>query len=89
VWVKNVTTPSGTRNIPLEPEPSDTGTVAARPFSAMPGRFLARDEQPRAGETRWVNHFDTCPDASSFRKPARTPDPQPALFPPPEGNRTQ
>jgi hypothetical protein len=82
VWIKSVLNPAGGKllRLPLEAAPSEDGTVAARPYATTPGRFLARGEQPRDGELRWASHFDTCPDAASFRKPPAR-DPQPALFP--------
>ena len=89
VWIKNIRPAHGGKllRIPLETKPSNAGTVAARPYSGEPGRFLARTEQPEPGEQRWTNHFDHCPDAATFRKPRTTPDPQPALFPITEGTQ--
>jgi hypothetical protein len=71
VWIKNVRPGHGGKllRIPLEVQPSGAGTVAARPYTTEPGRFLARGEALAGGESRWVNHFDRCPDAASFRKP--------------------
>jgi hypothetical protein len=70
--MKHVLPPAGGKllRIPLEAAPSDAGTVAARPYSSEPGRFLARGEEPAEGEQRWRNHFDHCPDAAGFRRRA-------------------
>ena len=88
IWWKNITTPAGLRNLPLQADPDDAGTVAARPYATLPGRFLAHGETLADGESRWVNHFDQCPDAEAFRgrghhrpRPRPAADPQPALFP--------
>jgi hypothetical protein len=81
VWMKNIRPPrDGPRllRLPLDAEPSDAGTIAARAHSGEPGRFLARGEELAPGESRWVSHFDTCPDAATFRHTAQ-PEP-PSLF---------
>lgn len=61
IWWKNITTPAGLRNLPLQADPDPAGTVAARPFSTLPGRFLAATGHLADGEQKWINHFDTCP----------------------------
>jgi len=70
--MKTVQPPAGGRllRLPLEAAPSETGTVAARPYTTEPGRFLAKDEKPAEGESRFTNHLDTCPDAAEFRRAA-------------------
>jgi hypothetical protein len=76
--MKNVRRPSGEGKplrIPLEAQPSDAGTVAARAYSGEPGRFLAQGEALANGESKWVSHFDTCVDAAAFRRHATTPYP--------------
>lgn len=81
VWFKKVRLPGDKlTRLPLEPRPSPDGTIAARPYSDLPGRFLAKGELLEDGEQRWTSHFDTCPDAGSFKK-TRTPrHTTPALF---------
>lgn len=73
VWFKSVrlATSPKLKLLPLLPQPSDTGSVAARPFSTEPGRFLAKGEALAEGESRWTNHLDDCPDADSFRRKAQ------------------
>jgi hypothetical protein len=72
VWLKSVLPPAGGKllRLPLEAAPSETGTVAARPYTTEPGRFLARGEALQPGELAWVSHFTTCPDAAGFRRKA-------------------
>lgn len=62
-------------SIPLDPAPSDTGTVAVYTThtGARIGRWLAKNEQPIGIEKRYAQH--RCP------KPAKPePSPQPDLF---------
>jgi hypothetical protein len=58
--------PAGSR-MPLDPEPNPDGNVVLRDGYA---HVLRKDEQPAAGEHRFMPHFATCPARQSFARRA-------------------
>lgn len=77
------------RPMPIDPAPDDRGNIAAQkaPRGYVNGRYLAKDEQLREHEIRFMPHWGTCNDPAITGRPQKRSRPKPRepralMFPP-------
>lgn len=73
------------KSVPVNPQPSDRGTVAARRVAttrgpALHGRIIHADDPPTETEETYVVHFATCEERKRKTPTTAPVEPEPSLF---------